>query len=59
MKDIFIEYKLNWIDDKGNPDELLHDKLIKILKYVRLQNIKKYTITGFNKKEWKILINIR
>lgn len=57
-KDFYTEYKLEWFDN-DKPDEMTNDKLTKLLRFVRLQNIKRYTISGLNqKKEWKILIKI-
>lgn len=57
-KDYFTEYKLEWFE-QNKLDEMTHDKLTKLLSYVRREGIKKYTISGFNQhKEWKILIKI-
>lgn len=57
-KDFYTEYKLEWFDN-NRPQEMTHNRLAKLLKFVRLQNIKTYTISGFNqKKEWRILIKI-
>lgn len=56
-KDIFTEYKLDWFV-KDKLEEMTHDKLIKILKFIRLNNIKRYTISGLTKHTWKVLIKI-
>ena len=42
-KDYFTEYKLEWFE-KDKLDEMIHDKLTKLLSYVRREGIKKYTI---------------
>lgn len=58
QKDIFTEYKVEWFV-KDELNEMSHNKLIKVLKFIRIEDIKKYTISGFNQdKIWKILIKL-
>ena len=54
-KDVFIEYKLEYIDS-GGPDTLIHDRLTSILKFVKKHNLRKYTIFGFKNGEWQVMI---
>ena len=57
-KDFFTEYKLNY-KEKGEPTELFRNELSRILRFVKTQSIKDYTISGLtNKGEWKILMKI-
>ena len=35
-KDVFMEYKLEWTED-GEPQEMFHDKLRKLLRYIRME----------------------
>lgn len=57
-KDVFIEYKLEWLSKEG-PDEMTHERLTAILKYIRTINIKEYKISGMTKDgEWKLIMRI-
>lgn len=52
---VFIEYKLEYDGPEG-PDTLLHDRLTSILKFVRNNNLRKYTISGFKNGQWEVMI---
>lgn len=54
-KDVFIEYKLEYDDLKG-PDTLIHDRLTSILKFVKINRLSEYTISGFKNGEWQVMI---
>ena len=57
-KDVFMEYKLEWTED-GEPQEMFHDKLSKLLRFIRMESIRDYTISGETSTgEWKIILKI-
>ena len=57
-KDVFLEYKLEWVEN-GQPQEMLHDRLSKLLRFVRMESIRDYTISGeTNTGEWKLVLKI-
>ncbi len=57
-KDVFIEYLLEFTED-GKPAELFNTKLSRLLRFVRTEDLKKYTIKGINQSgENKILLKI-
>ena len=58
-KDVFMEYLVEFTED-GKPEELYNTRLSKLLKFVRTQDIKDYTIKGINQSgESKIILKIR
>lgn len=57
-KDVFIEYKLEWLEN-GEPQEMFHDKLSKILRFIRMESIRNYKVLGQTTTgEWKLVLNI-
>jgi len=57
-KDVFIEYKLEWFEN-GESQEMFHDKLSKILRFVRMESIRSYKVIGQTTAgEWKLVLNI-
>jgi len=57
-KDVFMEYLLEFTED-GKPEELFNDRLSKLLRFVRVECIKDYTIKGITKSgETKIVLKI-
>lgn len=57
-KDVFLEYKLEWFENR-EPQEMIHDKLSKILRFVRMESIRDYTISGQTTTgEWKVILKI-
>jgi hypothetical protein len=57
-KDVFMEYLLEFTED-GKPEELFNDRLSKLLRFVRVEGIKDYTIKGITKSgEIKIVLKI-
>lgn len=58
QKDTFIEYKLEYIE-KGEKKIMEHTQLSKILRFIRRELIKDYSIFGFTtKNEWKLIMKI-
>jgi hypothetical protein len=57
-KDIFIEYLLEFTED-GKPAELYNTRLSKLLRFVRMEGIRDYTIKGITQTgENKIMLKI-
>lgn len=57
-RDVFMEYLLEFTED-GKPEELSSNRLSKLLKFIRMQGIKNYTIKGITKSgETKIVLKI-
>jgi hypothetical protein len=57
-KDVFMEYLLEFTED-GKPEELFNDRLSKLLRFVRVEGIRDYTIKGITKSgEIKIVLKI-
>jgi hypothetical protein len=57
-KDVFMEYLLEFTED-GKPEELYNTRLSKILRFVKMQSIKDYTISGKTSTgEWKLVLKI-
>jgi hypothetical protein len=57
-KDVFMEYLLEFTED-GKPEELFNDRLSKLLRFVRVEGIRDYTIKGITKSgETKIVLKI-
>jgi hypothetical protein len=57
-KDVFHEYLLEFTED-GKPEELFHSRLSKLLRFVRMEGIKNYTIKGITRSgEHKIMLKI-
>jgi hypothetical protein len=57
-KDTFIEYKLEYIE-KGEKKVMNHTQLSKILRFIRRDSIRDYSIFGLSiKKEWKLIMRI-
>lgn len=58
QKDTFIEYRLDYIEN-GEKQELYSTMLSRILRFVRSQSLRDYSIYGFTTKdEWKLLMKI-
>ncbi len=51
----FSEYKLEYDTPKGI-DTILNNRLTSILKYIRNNNLSKYTLFGFKNNQWEIII---
>jgi hypothetical protein len=57
-KDVFIEYLLEFTED-GRPEELFDTKLSRLLRFIRVEGIRNYTIKGLTKSgETKIVLKI-
>lgn len=57
-KDVFMEYLLEFTEN-GEPQELYNTRLSKLLRFVRSEAIRDYTIKGINQSgETKILLKI-
>jgi len=57
-KDVFMEYILEFTED-GKPEELFNNRLSKLLRFVRMESIKNYTIKGITKSgDTKIVLKI-
>jgi hypothetical protein len=57
-KDVFMEYLLEFTED-GKPEELSSNRLSKLLRFIRIEGIKSYTIKGITKSgETKIVLKI-
>ena len=57
-KDVFMEYLLEFTED-GKPEELFNSRLSKLLRFVRVEGIKNYTIKGMTKSgETKLVLKI-
>jgi hypothetical protein len=57
-KDVFMEYLLEFTED-GKPEELYNSRLTKLLRFVRTEGIKNYTIKGITRSgEGKIVLKI-
>jgi hypothetical protein len=57
-KDVFIEYLLEFTED-GKPEELYNTRLSKLLRFVRVEDIRNYTIKGITRSgETKIILKI-
>lgn len=57
-KDVFMEYLLEFTED-GKPTELFNTRLSRLLRFVRAEGLKSYTIKGINQSgENKILLKI-
>jgi len=57
-KDVFMEYLLEFTED-GRPEELYNTRLSKLLRFVRVEEIKNYTIKGITRSgETKIVLKI-
>jgi hypothetical protein len=57
-RDVFYEYLLEFTED-GKPEEMFNDKLSKLLRFIRMEGIKSYTIKGINRSgEHKIILKI-
>lgn len=53
--DVFVEYCLTWINGK-DPEEMCSDRLTVLLKYIRIEGIKKFTIYAITKDDVKKLL---
>jgi hypothetical protein len=57
-KDVFMEYILEFTEN-GEPEELYNTRLSKLLRFVRMEGLKDYTISGQTSTgEWKIILKI-
>lgn len=57
-KDVFMEYILEFTED-GKPEELYNSRLTKLLRFVRMEGLKDYTIKGITRSgESKIILKI-
>lgn len=58
QKDTFIEYRLDYIEN-GEKQVMYHAMLSKILRFVRNESLRDYSIYGLTTKdEWKLLMKI-
>ena len=58
QKDTFIEYRLDYIEN-GEKQELYSTMLSRILRFVRNESLRNYSIYGFTTKdEWRLLMKI-
>jgi hypothetical protein len=58
QKDTFIEYRLDYIES-GEKQEMYHAMLSKVLRFVRNESLRDYSIYGLTTKdEWKLLMKI-
>ena len=57
-KDVFMEYLLEFTEN-GKPEELYNTRLSKLLRFVRMEGLKDYTIKGITQTgENKIILKI-
>lgn len=57
-KDVFMEYILEFTEN-GKPEELFNNRLSKLLRFIRMEGIKNYTIKGITKSgDTKIVLKI-
>ena len=57
-KDVFMEYLLEFTED-SKPEELFNTRLSKLLRFVRVEGIKDYTINGITKSgDTKLVLKI-
>ena len=57
-KDVFYEYLLEFTEN-GKLVEMFNDKLSKLLRFIRIEGIKNYTIKGITRSgEHKIILKI-
>jgi len=57
-KDVFMEYLLEFTEN-GKPEELYNSRLTKLLRFVRMEGLKDYTIKGITRSgESKIVLKI-
>ena len=57
-KDVFMEYVLEFTEN-GEPEELYNTRLSKLLRFVRMEGLKDYTIKGkTSTDEWKIVLKV-
>lgn len=57
-KDVFMEYLLEFTED-GKQEELYNTRLSRLLRFVRMESIKDYTIKGKTSTgEWKLVLKI-
>jgi hypothetical protein len=57
-KDVFMEYILEFTEN-GEPQELYNTRLSKLLRFIRMESIRDYTIKGINQEgESKIILKI-
>jgi hypothetical protein len=57
-KDVFMEYILEFTEN-GEPQELYNTRLSKLLRFIRIESIRDYTIKGINQAgESKIILKI-
>jgi hypothetical protein len=57
-KDVFMEYLLEFTEN-GKPEELYSSRLTKLLRFVRMEGLKDYTIKGITRSaEHKIILKI-
>jgi hypothetical protein len=57
-KDVFMEYLLEFTED-SKPEELFNTRLSKLLRFVRVEGIKDYTIKGITKSgDTKLVLKI-
>lgn len=57
-RDVFMEYLLEFTED-GKPEELYNTRLSKLLRFVRVEDIRNYTIKGITRSgETKIVLKI-
>jgi hypothetical protein len=58
-REVFMEYRLNWIEN-NQPDEMYSGRLLVLIKYVKKHSIRKYVISGITKTgNEKVLIDIK
>ena len=57
-KDVFMEYLLEFTED-SKPEELFNTRLSKLLRFVRVEGIKDYTIKGITRSgDTKLVLKI-
>jgi hypothetical protein len=56
IKEVFIEFILEFETIDGEEDVIIQNKLMPLLKYVRKFNVKKYRIMGFKGGKWELII---
>jgi hypothetical protein len=56
IKEVFIEFILEFETINGEEDVIIQNKLMPLLKYVRKFKVKKYRIMGFKSGKWELII---
>ena len=57
-RDVFMEYILEFTED-GKPEQLFDTKLSRLLRFIRVESIKDYTIKGITRSgDTKLVLKI-